>query len=330
MSYGHITSEERYVIYHLTLCRLSNREIGRRLGRHHTTIAREVERNGPQHGGVYWHEWAHAQARKRRHQARHHRKMNNRKLYRYVRSRITRGWSPETISGRLRLDHEADPDMRISAEGIYQWVFRDARDGGALYKSLRWKRKHRRKQRRYGAGRGLIPDRVPITERPAIVDTRSRFGDWEGDTVEGAKRSGHIVTHVERKSRFLIAAKLNDKRAQPLAEASVNAFRRIPTRLKKTLTFDNGKEFSAFHILEQKAGFEVYFANPYSAWERGTNENTNGLLREYFPKGSDFSLVTKEALAEAVKRLNNRPRKCLGYRTPAEVLKDALNGALGT
>ena len=190
--------------------------------------------------------------------------------------------------------------------------------------------KKRRKQRKYGTGRSLIPGRVSISERPAIVDERSRFGDWEGDTVEGKKGSGGVATHVERKSRYLITAKLPNKQAETMANQTSIAFRRIPICLRHTLTVDNGKEFAAFKQMEQRTGLKIYFADPYSAWQRGTNENTNGLLRQYYPKGYDFTKLTEEALAKAVRKLNHRPRKCLGYRTPHEVLFASEGGALGT
>ena len=189
--------------------------------------------------------------------------------------------------------------------------------------------KKRRRQRRYGTGRGLIPGRVSIDKRPDLVATRQRFGDWEGDTVEGAKGSGHITTHVERKSRYLIAAKLTNKAAAVTATAVTSAFRRIPKALRHTLTLDNGKEFARFRDIEKHTGLTVYFADPYSAWQRGTNENTNGLLRRYFPKGLDFRNITQETLASAVKKLNHRPRKCLDYQTPHEVFQEARRGALG-
>ena len=160
------------------------------------------------------------------------------------------------------------------------------------------------------------------------MTTRQRFGDWEGDTVEGAKGSGDITTHVERKSRYLIAGKLINKTAEVTANAVTSAFRRLPKTLRHTLTLDNGKEFAGFRDIEKGTGLTVYFADPYSAWQRGTNENTNGLLRRYFPKGMDFRTVNEKTLAETVKKLNHRPRKCLGYRTPHEVFQEAIRGAV--
>jgi IS30 family transposase len=329
MSYEHLTLGERYVIYHLKLCNFSLREIGRRLGRHHSTISRELERNRPAISGMpYWHQGAHDRALERRKQPRHYRRLTSLPLTQYVERRLHAEWSPEIIAARLKLEHPGDPAMRVSAETVYRWVYRDAQQGGALFTFLQRRHKKRRKQRGYGAGRGLIPGRVGIEQRPALVALRRRFGDWEGDTVEGAKGSGYITTHVERKSRYLLAARLASKSAAETAQAVAAAFRRVPARLRKTLTLDNGKEFARFRDIEKHSGLRIYFADPYSACQRGTNENMNGRLRRYFPKGTDFRAVTDEALAKVVKKMNHRPRKCLGYRTPHEVFMQACRGAL--
>lgn len=232
------------------------------------------------------------------------------------------------IAACVRLEYPDIPEMRVSIETVYRWVYRDASQGGQLFNCLCRCHKKRRGQHCYGTGRGLILGRISIDERPELVATRERFGDWEGDTVEGAKGSGNITTHVKRKSRYLVAAKLADKSAAVTARAVTAAFRRIPKVLRHTLTLDNGKEFARFKEIENNTGLTVYFADPYSAWQRGANENTNGLLRRYFPKGLDFRNVTEKSLAEAVKKLNHRPRKCLGYRTPHEVFMDARRGAV--
>jgi IS30 family transposase len=329
MSYVQLTSEERYVIYHLKLYRLSLREIGRRLGRSHTTISRELKRNGPIISSwVYWHQGAHEQALQRRKQPRHYRRRAHAPLVRYVEQSLRAEWSPDVIAEKLKMDYPNESRMRVSIETVYRWVYRDANQGGQLFSCLCRCHKKRRRQHRYGTGRGLIPGRVSIHLRPDLVATRQRFGDWEGDTVEGAKGSGNITTHVERKSRYLIAGKLINKTATVTAQAATAAFRRIPKALRHTLTLDNGKEFARFHDIEKDTGLTVYFADPYSAWQRGTNENTNGLLRRYFPKGMDFKNVTEKSLAEAVKKLNHRPRKCLGYRTPHDVFQEARRGAV--
>lgn len=178
------------------------------------------------------------------------------------------------------------------------------------------------------AGRRFIPDRVGIEQRPAIVNERRRFGDWEGDLVVGSHGTAAIATHVERKSRYLKASLLENRKAETFNAATIPVYQQLPEVLRQTLTVDNGKEFSRFKELEGSAKLKVFFADPYAAWQRGTNENTNGLLRFYFPRGTDFSQISEDELNRAVRRLNHRPRKCLGYRTPYEVMRDALSGAL--
>jgi IS30 family transposase len=328
MSYQHFTAKERHTLMHLLYCKLSYREIGCRLGRHHTSISREVTRN-QRIVGNYWDEPAQRWARQRRQQARHTRKQSNKPLKAYVLKKLREDWSPETIAGRLELDFPRQRLMRMSPEGIYQWIYSDALSGGNLYLHLLRHHKKRRKHCRYGT-RGLIPDRVSIHDRPLGVEGRRRFGHWESDTVEGAKGSGGIATHVERKSRLLVAARLDDKRAETFNHATISAFSVIPKVWCKTFTVDNGKEFSAFKKMETATGMNVYFADPYSPWQRGTNENTNGLLRHYFPKGIDWRTVTQKMLATAVEKLNNRPRKCLSYWTPNEVFLKHAGGAVGT
>ena len=175
----------------------------------------------------------------------------------------------------------------------------------------------------------MIRDRVSIHERPDIVATRGRIGDWEGDTVMGAQGKGAVVTLVERKSRLLLAGVLPGKAAKPLSYKANRLLKRLPKTWRQTLTLDNGTEFADFKKIEAATGIKVYFADPYASWQRGLNENTNGLLRQYFPKGCDFRAVSDRALAKAVDEINNRPRKCLNFRTPNEVRKNP-SGALST
>jgi transposase, IS30 family len=329
MPYTHLTEKDRYVISHLKIADFSLREIGRRLGRDHSTISREIKRNGPNYSdGVYQYDFTHSRAIERRHKARHCRRHDHRTLVDYVEAKIRIEWPPEVIAAHLKLDHPDDKSMRICPETIYRWIFQDARQGGHLYHHLRRRHKKRRKQRRYGSGRRFIPGRVSIDQRPPLVDLRQRFGDWEGDTLEGGKGKGGLATHVERKCRYLLAAKLLDKTSKTMTQQSIKSFRKAPRTLRHTLTVDNGKEFSNFKELENKTGLKVYFADPYAAWQRGTNENTNGLLRQYFPKGTDFQKVSEKEIAFVVKKINNRPRKCLNYQTPYVVFCQALCGAL--
>jgi IS30 family transposase len=331
MPYNHLSENERYVISHLAVAEYSIREIARRINRHHTTVSRELKRNGPEYDcTIYWYDWTHLKALKRRHKARHTRRRSNQRLVKYVERKTIEDWSPEIIAQKLQIDFPDDDEMRVSHETIYRWIYLDANNGGTHYTHLRRRRKKRRKQKRYGSGRRFIPGRVSITERPAIVNTRNRFGDWEGDTVEGKKGTGCLATHVERRSRYLIASKLDDKKAESVTSLSIKAFLHVPKKSRQTLTLDNGKEFALFKELENNTGLTVYFADPYSAWQRGTNENTNGLLRQYFPKGIDFRPITEKDLAVAVKKLNHRPRKCLSYQTPHEVFWQRSTGALAT
>jgi transposase, IS30 family len=320
MSYVHLKPEERYVIHHLKLYGLSLREIGRRLNRSVSTISRELKRNTGQYQEVYWYEDAQNWAEQRRRQTRLSTKKADNQLYGYVVTGLRAGWSPQLISGRMRKEYPRHNNMCISTETLYRWVYRDAVDGGELYKLL--PRHHKRRKRHRGRFKhiGRIKDRVGIENRPEIVNSRSRYGDWESDTLEGAKGKGGLATHVERKSRYLVAARVKDKTSQTYTKQTSIAFREIPHRYLKTMTADNGKEFSGFKHIEQNLGVKVYFADPYSAWQRATNENTNGLLRRYFPKGFDFNSVSNYLVNKVVNKLNNRPRKCLDYRTPREAL----------
>ena len=329
MPYTHLTPQERYVISHLKSFKLSLREIARRLGRHHSSISREIRRNGPTYpGGVYWYYFVNPVVERRRHQAKHYRRQNHLPLVEYVEKKLLADWPPQVITQRLRSDFPLDERMRVSHETIYRWVFLDAEQGGKLHQHLLRRHKRRRQQKRYGAGRRFIPGRVGIDQRPSIVAERYRFGDWEADLVLGRRNSGAIATHVERKSRYLMASLLADRKAESFNAAAIPAYQELPEELRQTLTLDNGKEFSRFKELEADTGLKVYFADPYAAWQRGTNENTNGLLRFYFPKGTSFKRISESKLARAVQRLNSRPRKCLGYRTPQEVFDEACGGAL--
>ena len=311
----------------MTIAGFSQREIARRLRRHHTSIGREIRRNRPTYAddAVYWYGPAEYYANERRCRPRHRRRQHER-LVSYVTSKLRLDWPPETIAGRLKIEYPDDESMRICHETIYRWIYEDSRTKGNLHRHLRRRHKYRRRQKRYGSGRRFIPGRISIDLRPPIVAARERFGDWEGDTVEGGKGTSHLATHVERKCRYLIVAKLTDKKASTMTAQSITLFKRIPRKLRHTLTVDNGKEFSQFKEIEAKTGLNIYFADPYAAWQRGTNENTNGLLRYYFPKGTDFRNVSDKELALTVKKLNNRPRKCLNYQTPHEVFYQALRG----
>jgi IS30 family transposase len=222
--------------------------------------------------------------------------------------------SPQQACGRLAAEGIKAP----SVESVYQYVLTDQRNAGNLYTYLRCQKERRK---RYASGRerrGRIAGRVCIEQRPAIVDRKTRLGDWEGDTVIGKNHKGVLVTLVERKSRYTLACQADTKEALPVCEAIIEMLRPHKS-VCHTITFDNGKEFAQHQRVANCLEAKVYFAHPYCSWERGLNENTNGLLRQYFPKGTDLQQITQSQVQEAVYALNHRPRKCLGYKTPHEV-----------
>jgi IS30 family transposase len=310
MTYTHLTQEERYQIHDLQHQGLSLVEIAQQLDRHASTIGRELRRNAGQRG--YRPAQAHEKASSRQTSRRNARQFSSAQ-WEHVAKYLRLTLSPEQVSGRLRSENT----LSISHESIYGHIYQDKRRGGDLVTLLRCQ-KGRRK--RYGSGRerrGKL-NGTCIEQRPKVVDSRSRIGDWEGDTVIGKGHQGALVTLVERKSRYTLARQVSAKQASQVGNAIIEMLR--PHRdCCHTLTFDNGKEFADHAFIASCLDAEVYFAHPYCSWERGLNENTNGLLRQYFPKDTNLKLVSQQAVDDAVHLLNHRPRKCLQYRTPHEV-----------
>lgn len=315
MGYKHLSIDEREVILKMRENHKTIEEIAEKLGRSKSTISRELHRNVSS-SGQYKAHLAQKYYLKRRKDSKQPYKLQDKQLLEYVLANLAQEWSPEQISGRAASDGS---DMSIGAGTIYRYIHDNKADGGVLYRKLRHGLKKKRKK--YGSSdkRGQIPDKRMIDERPAYVDNRNTFGHWESDSMVGRNHKSFMATHVERKSRYLVAVKLESKSATDYNKASINKLSELPIEMFKTMTVDNGKEFSEFKTLEKELKTRVYFAHPYSSCERGTNENTNGLLRQYFPKGTDFNLVSQKEIDKVVHKLNNRPRKCLGYRTPAEV-----------
>ena len=326
MYYTHLTLEDRIGTFLFVGMCISCREIAVRLGRSHTTVSCELRRNGSASG--YRSQTAQRRASRRRQIPRHYRCLNRPELLAYVDEKLRADWAPEQIAGRLRLDYPQDAAMRVSVETIYRWIYAAAEMGDISYRHLRRARRRRRPQSRYGQGRRVLPGRIDIGERPEIVAKRARVGDWEADLVFASKGKAALVSCNERKSRFLLLAKVEDKTAASFNGALIGRLLDIPFVLRQTLTLDNGSETARFKELEAATGMSTYFCTPRSPWQRGANENGNGLLRQYFPRGSSFYKVTEDMLCKAAERLNNRPRKCLGYQTPAEVFNLALAGAL--
>lgn len=326
MSYGHLTSEERFAIEQFLHQGMSFRKMAACLGRSHTTVLREVQRNASRCG--YRHQTAQRRSDSRRSLPRHYRCQSRPQLVAYVDSKLRNDWAPEQISGRIRLDYPYDPQMRISTETIYRWVYTATREGGNFHRCLRRGRSRRRPHVKYGQGKRFSPGRIGIAERPAVVADRERFGDWEADLVSGSYGKAALVSCIERKSRYLLLAKVDDKKAVTFNAALAQQLLTLPAELRKTLTLDNGSEMAKFKELEAVTGIRTFFCEPRSPWQRGANENCNGLLRQYFPRGSSFRCITEKATHRAAERLNNRPRKCLGYRTPTEIFSQAFSGAL--
>jgi IS30 family transposase len=309
-----LTRCERYQIQTLKDNNFSLRHIAKQLERSASTIAREINRAQAAQG--YQAEMAHALALKRQSMCRnalHIAAEHWGVIEAYLRLYL----SPQQVSGRLELEGATS----ISHESIYQYVYRDKAKGGDLASYLRCQKVRRK---RYGSGnerRGQLKNRVCIEQRPAIVQSRQRIGDWEGDTVIGRGNTGVLVTLVERYSRYTLVSSLPNREAAPVSAAILQMLRPHKAQCL-TMTFDNGKEFADHVFFGTCLEADVYFAHPYHSWERGTNENTNGLLRQYFPKYMSFSNLSANDVDDAAYRLNHRPRKCLRYRTPHEVFFD--------
>ena len=322
MPYKHLSMDERNVIYTMTILGKSQAEIARCLERHPSTMSRERKRNA-NCDGRYLPQVADIQSRLRRRAHIRRPKIDNGSLMGHVEEKLRCRWSPQQIAGRLReLPGRTLGGATISHTTIYRWIWACPKRAEQFKPYLRVACKPRRKPYGKPSKRGQIPGRVSIDHRPDVVAERRRLGDWEGDTMVGKGRSGYVATCVDRASRYLVARKLEACSAKQVKQGLHDAMRRLPRQKRKTLTVDNGREFACHKNLTRLLDLVVYFAHPYSAWERGTNENTNGLLRQYLPKAKSFSQLTDWQLESYVLQLNNRPRKCLNYRTPAEVFHE--------
>ncbi len=318
MGYQHLTIGERECVVSMRYAGAGVADIARKLSRCPSTIYRELKRNASTKGYIaHKAQWLY----ERRH-SRASRRLKHwpDKLMKYVMDKLVEDWSPEQIAGSLVVSHPRSFRMRISFATLYRWIRQDRAMGGKLYKLLR--RKGKRYKRSWSHDtRGRFNDVPCISERPKAVDDMRRYGDWECDTVFGAQGSGCMVSINERKSRYLVVRKMERFSALELNKAVFEALEGLPPRMLRTMTVDRGKEFARYKELRTVLGISVYFAQPYSAWQRGQNENLNGLLRQYFPKGTNLRNVSQQEIDRVVERINNRPRKCLGFRSPAEALK---------
>jgi len=315
----HLTLEERELLA-LSLARGDTAaQVAEELGCHVSTVRREIGRN--QVEGVYLPARAQALADGRRRRSKRPWKLEDPERVAFVKEGLRQFWSPQQIAGRWRKEHPRVRRHWFSHQCVYDWIWRQKDEGRHWHRHLRRAYKKRRKRQESPEKRGRIAGRVGIEERPQIVERRSRLGDWESDRLEGAFSAAGLASHVERKSRYTVLAPLADGKATTFNAATMEAFARHGRLPLRTTTADNGKEFAGHAGLSAALGLDVYFARPYHAWERGTNENTNGLVRQFFPKGLDLRRVTPRQVEHVERLLNNRPRKCLGYRTPCEVLR---------
>ena len=310
MNYKHLSQVERYQIYALMKAGQDQTQIAKLLDRHKSTISRELSRNRGLKG--YRPKQACATATKRSEKSR-----NAATMPPWVAEQaaclLKLQWSPEQIAGKLPVSHET----------LYQHVYSDKARGGTLWKNLRCQKQ---KRKRYAGGRdrrGQIPHRRPLSDRPSHIEARKQVGHWECDTVIGANHKGAIVTMVERKSGFGVIVKVAHKTSDLVSRAIVEGLQPFADRVK-TLTYDNGKEFAAHIQIDQALKSTGYFARPFASWERGSNENFNGLLRQYVPKKRSMNTVDEEEITMIQNRLNSRPRKRLGFKTPSEVFHQSL------
>ena len=311
MAYRHITSEERYMLAVLRKQGFNQSEISRALGRHRRTISRELRRNCSR-WGHYRPSKAIEKCNGRRSRSRRNQHFT-RADFKLVESLLRRQWSPEQVSGHLRRHGE----LSISHETIYQHIWLDRRLGGSLYRHLRGARKQRRK--RYGAydSRGRLAGKRHISERPRAAELRTQLGHWEIDTIIGKGSLHCLVSLVERKTGYLLLGKLKARTKKHTSHRTLHLVCRH-SDLVKTITADNGTEFHDYSVIEEATGTTFYFATPYHSWERGTIENTNGLIRQYVPKSASMTTLNQQHCNAIANKLNNRPRKRLGYKTPQE------------
>jgi IS30 family transposase len=309
-TYKQLTSVQRYQISALKRIGHRRTEIAIELEVHKSTIGRELRRNTGERG--YRPKQADEKAYKRRLNAAHKRRISA-EVWEVVDEKLRQDWSPEQVSGWL----EKRQAIRISHEWIYQHILADQQAEGDLYTHLRCQKKRRK---RYGKHdyRGKIPNRVSIEVRPTLVEQRERLGDWEIDTLIGKGRHGALVSLVERKSRFTLLQPVDQCQAELVSQATISLLKPFAEKVH-TITGDNGKEFAYHAQIAEALEAAFYFAHPYSAWERGTNENTNGLVRQYFPKNTNFLHSTFKEVLSVTDKLNHRPRKCLDFLTPFEV-----------
>ncbi|HEV2340011.1 MAG TPA: IS30 family transposase [Patescibacteria group bacterium] len=325
-----LTSTERTLLAAWKEEGLSNKECGRRLGRDVSTIGRELKRNGFKNKaeGIYIYEPLNADAHAKFRQQKAYRAkqpLKNRKVFSYVMEKLMEGWSPEQIEGRLKYEHPKDLSWHISYETIYQYIYAKENKEKKLFEYLRRKQKRRRKKQGRKSQRVRIPDRVSIHARPKRIERRRQFGHWEGDSIVGKGHISGLHTEYERVSSFIRFERLLRITTDEAMSAAKRIFGELPAHARLSTTLDNGKEHTNHSELKTELQMQIYFADPYSSWQRGGNENANLWIRYYFPKKTNFGSITNGELKDVEWELNNRPRKRLKFKTPQEVFDFYLN-----
>lgn len=316
MKYKQLTLSKRYHISTLIKQGYKQKDIALEIGVSESTISRELKRNS---FGKYNAEEAQIEHFKRQ-KSKNKRKSITKSIEKYIREKLKLDWSPEQISGRMRVDK----NITIHHETIYRFIYSNKSSNGRLYLHLRHKNKKYHHRSKVYQRRGVIKNRVCISLRPKIVDSKRRVGDWEIDTVIGANHKGALVTIVDRASKFTLIKKVDTKQADVVTAATLDLLHPLK-KLTHTITSDNGKEFAYHDVISKSLDTSFYFANPYHSWERGLNEHTNGLIRQYIPKKREFENISKDEIVTIANKLNHRPRKSLNYKTPFEVFMKAFS-----
>jgi len=316
MKYNQLTLVKRYQILTLIKERYNQKDIALKISVHPSTICRELK---PFKSKEYNPEEAHIQA-KLKHIKKSKRKAMTKPVEKYVKQKLKEDWSPEQLVGRMK----KDTNLTVSHETVYKFIYKNKSNGGLLYKHLRHRNKKYHNRLNRTKKRSIIPNRISIDKRAKIVDKKTRIGDWEIDTVIGKDHKGAILTIVDKASKFLLIKNIGSKHADVTAQATIDLLQPLK-KITHTVTADNGTEFTYHEQVSKALDIQYYFCDPYSSWQRGLNEHTNGLIRQYIPKKSSFENISQEEIVTIANKLNHRPRKSLGFKTPFEVFMKAFS-----
>jgi IS30 family transposase len=327
--YKHLTLEDRHVFYAYLKEGISLRGIEKRMKRKASGLCREIKKNSKDGTRVgYYPDFAYLKSKFRKWDANRRKPLKSREVMEYVLEKLRLQWSPDQISKTILLDYPNNPEMSISHETVYQFINSPEGKELGLVKQLRQGKPRKMRKKRVipmDPKKQAIPGRISIHDRPSIVNKRRRFGDWESDLMEGSRKSREVLSvQKELKSQHILLKKLKNKSSEATKKDITRKLKALPQSLRRTITFDNGRENAQHMKLTSALGIKTYFCDPYSSWQKGSVENVIGLIRQYIPKGTDLSTVSHQQIQKIQDRLNNRPRKCLGYKTPHQVLSKHL------